>query len=183
MVVAVILAAGEGSRFASETHKLLASLHGRPVVAHAVDHALAADLNVIVVTGAVDLTPAIGGRCFTVHNRRWADGQASSAHLGLELAAELGHDAVVLGLGDQPFLAPGAWRRVAAADAPIGIATYGGRRGHPVRLSSQVWPLLPTVGDEVGRAVFGSRPDLVREIPCDGEPADIDTVEDLDRWS
>ena len=52
-----------------------------------------------------------------------------------------------------------------------------------------MWDLLPADGDEVGRAVMRDRPELVREIrfaaaPGDAGPTtDIDTVEDLRRWS
>ena len=183
MVAAVLLAAGGGTRFEGPTHKLLADLRGRPVLSHAVDAAVASGLDVHVVTGAVDVDHLLPPTLTVVHNPHWAEGQAVSVRAGIASAAAAGHEAVVVGLGDQPFVTAGAWRAVAAADADVAVATYEGVRGHPVRLSSAVWGMLPPSGDEVGRAVMRNRPDLVAEIRCDGTATDIDTLEDLRRWT
>lgn len=194
---AIVLAAGSGSRFAAGPsahgdedraptgHKLLVPFRGRPLVAWAVEHAVAAALDqTLVVWGAVELAAALAGTGVElIHNPRWSEGQASSLAAGLDAASAAGHDAVVVALGDQPLLAPSAWRRVAASCSPIAVATYGGRRRHPVRLAASVWPQLARTGDEGARALMGRRPDLVEEVACEGNPADVDTVEDLDKWS
>jgi molybdenum cofactor cytidylyltransferase len=182
---AIVLAAGGGARFGGPTHKLLAPLHGRPVVAHAVSAAVEAGFDdVFVVVGAVELADVLPVGVSFVANPRWADGQATSVRAGIGAAAARGHDAVVIGLGDQPFIGPGPWRAVAACvDHPIAVASYEGRRRNPVRLSQEVWDLLPDTGDEGARALMRGRPDLVGEVPCQGTSADIDTAEDLAQWS
>ncbi len=185
--VALILAAGAGSRFRGTRHKLLSQLpgpgatDGPTVVETAVARALDAAIGpVVVVTGSVEIPLAPG--VIGVHNERWADGQITSLQRGLAEAERLGATRAVVGLGDQPGIDPAAWRAVAAADGPIAVATYAARRGNPVALDRTIWGLLPTTGDEGARALMRSRPDLVREVPCTGSAADIDTLEDLRRW-
>jgi CTP:molybdopterin cytidylyltransferase MocA len=181
---AVVLAAGGGTRFGGDGHKLLAPLRGRPLVAWAVEAAVVAGLDeVVVVTGAVPLDEVMPPGVTLVHNPNWAQGMATSVSVGVRVAEARGHDAVVIGLGDQPLVPAEAWQAVAAADAAIAVATYDGQRGNPVRLSREVWALLPDSGDEGARGLIRSRPDLVQAVPCPGEPADVDTVEDLTRWS
>ena len=190
-VVAVVLAAGEGSRFDGEGHKLLAPFRGRPLVTWAVEAAVGAGLAAtVVVEGAVALGEVVaevglGEQVTLVRNEQWAAGQAGSLQRGLAAARVLGAEAAVIGLGDQPLIGSEAWRRVAAAPegAPIAVATYGGERRNPVRLAREIWDLLPTEGDEGARALIRGRADLVMEVPCPGEAADVDTVEDLRRWS
>jgi molybdenum cofactor cytidylyltransferase len=204
--VAVVLAGGSGSRFATggHGHKLDATLPAtatepsESVVERALRHVMIAAIGpVVVITGGwtpsndvrsmtshrdIDRRPG-APRCTTryVDNPAWAAGQITSVRAGIAAADELGADRVVIGLADQPFVTPDAWRTVAAGPGPICVATYG-RRGNPVGLDRSVWSLLPEAGDEGARALMRIRPDLVREVACSGSPADIDTAEDLHRW-
>jgi CTP:molybdopterin cytidylyltransferase MocA len=190
-VAAVILAAGGASRFnagdpdASPGAKLLQVVRGRPLVAWSIAPALEAGFeDVLVVDGAADLRLSVPDSVTLVHNERWIDGQASSLRMGLEWCAARGHASAVIGLGDTPGLTVQAWRAVAQAPCgPIVFATYDAKRGHPVRLDAEVWPLLSSEGDEGARSIARRYPELVREVACVGEPADIDTREDLQRWS
>ena len=144
--------------------------------------ALAAGIGPVVVVTAGQLATALHPAVVHIVNDDWADGQITSLRAGIDAASGLGASAVVVGLGDQPFVSVDAWRAIAATDAPIAVATYDGRRGHPVRLARETWPLLPEHGDQGARTLIDKRPDLVTAVPCDGSPIDIDTVEDLRQW-
>ena len=186
-----MLAAGAGSRFGGTGHKLSATFSDDPrraprsVIERALASVVEADIGpVVVVTGAhADVVPEeFAGRVAIAHNQQWSAGQITSVRTGIDAARRLGSPRVVIGLGDQPFVEPAAWRAVSAAEGPIAVATYGGRRGNPVALDEDVWDLLPESGDEGARALMRVRPELVREVACTGSPADIDTTEDLRRW-
>lgn len=180
---AAVLCAGGGSRFdAAGGQKLLADFHGRPLASWAIEHALAAGLaQTIVVTGATDISALVPAKATVVDNRRWADGLATSLQLAVATARHLGLEALLVGLGDQPLVPPEAWRAVASCPAPIAVATYGGARRNPVRLHASIWEHLPSSGDQGARGLMRDQPWLVCEVPCAGDPVDVDTLEDLAR--
>lgn len=183
-VAGVILAAGGGSRFASGEHKLRADFRGRPVVSWTIDAASAAGFDqVYVVTGAVDLADLLPDDVTEIHNPRWAEGQSTSLAAAIDTVRADGHDALVVGLGDQPLVPASAWRSVGAAAGLIVTATFDGERRPPVRLDASIWDRVPRHGDAGARTLMRRQPDLVSEIPCRGNPVDIDTVEDLRQWS
>lgn len=181
--VAIVLAAGGGSRFHGGGHKLDADIGGRKVYDWALRAAVEAAIGrVVLVTGALDIQVS-DPDVTVVHNPQWASGLASSLQVGLATARQDGAEAVVVGLGDQPLVRASAWQAVAASPSPIAVAIYGTTRGNPVRLHAEIWPTLPTSGDEGARSVLRIYSTLVEEVPCEGSSSDIDTVEDLERMN
>jgi len=184
---AILLSAGSGSRFSGKNHKLLTEISGQTVFAWALKNLMQANFrHNIVVTGAVDLSSQISETMLSsdnfqiVKNPNWQMGMASSLQCGLQIAQSLGASTVVIGLADQPAITPSGWQRVASATAPLAVATYNGVRGDPVRVHAELWPLLPTTGDEGARSLFKSHQDLLEEISCEGSALDLDTANDID---
>ncbi|MFM7950014.1 MAG: NTP transferase domain-containing protein [Acidimicrobiaceae bacterium] len=186
-VTAVLLAAGSGSRFSGEAHKLLTVIGGQTVFAWALQNCLAAQFqHLIVVTGAVDLSAQISDaeiattNLIEVHNENWQTGMASSLQCAISEAQRHGASSIVVGLADQPAIKPSSWQRIANATAPLAVATYNGVRGNPVRIHAELWPLLPSTGDEGARSLFKSHKDLLEEVACDGSSQDLDTSSDIE---
>jgi CTP:molybdopterin cytidylyltransferase MocA len=186
-VSAIVLAAGGGSRFGGG--KLLAKLGGRPIIETVLHNLREAPVDEIIVVVGADaqrlrgVCEAYGVRI--VANEEWERGQSTSVLAGLRAC---GGEAAVILLGDQPFIGAEAVERLVSAfseGARVAVATYGGKRRNPVLFSREVWPLLEAelAGDEGARSVLRRHPELVVEVPCEevGDPADVDTREDLRR--
>ena len=139
--------------------------------------------------GAVDLARAADlGHACRVTTAGGQDGQATSvARRRCRSPPSCGADAVVAGAGRsavRPDRGVAAGGRAPAAEHQIVVASYDGRRGpHPVRLHRSLWAMLPSTGDDGARTLIREHPALVHEVPCPGSAADIDTLEDLQRWT
>ena len=180
----LILAAGAGTRFGEQT-KQLAVLRGKPLLQHAVDSMNAALERAVVVLGhdADSIRAAVDfGRAEVVLCADWALGQGYSLRRGV--AALPDASAVVVTLGDQPFITPavitGALDRLAGHDAVR--AVYDGAPGHPVVLSRRVLDAVPELQGDAGARELLARFEVGKwEAGHLASAADIDTQDELAR--
>lgn len=110
----VILAAGQGTRMRSDTHKVLHPIAGRPLLLHLLDNvdALGAEKKVVVVgKGREQVEAAITGHGVTIAVQAE---QKGTGHAVQHAAAALaGYDGPVIVLyGDTPFVETGTLRRM-----------------------------------------------------------------------
>ena len=179
--LAVLLAAGAGTRFVGGQHKLRSLIDGRPVLVHALEAAQGAGAaGVAVVIGSDDFADVLPDGVDVIASSNWHAGQSQSLSAATAFALQEGYDAVIVGVADQPLVGAATWSRLhAAVETPIAVATFGGQRRPPVRLSRSVWSDLPTTGDAGARELLARSPELVTEVPSAGDPTDVDTVEAL----
>ncbi|HET7472219.1 MAG TPA: nucleotidyltransferase family protein [Candidatus Limnocylindrales bacterium] len=190
----VVLAAGAASRFGG--HKLVAQLHGRPILRHVLDAAADAGLDPIIVVGppddrlaGMDIDPAV-----VVVNEHPEEGLSSSVRLGLRAleadAMAPALDGAVLLQGDQPLVRASAIRALLAAAAetpgvPFLVARHAGDRSpNPVLARRSTWRLADELaGDRGFGPLLATHDELVRYVDVDGTNPDIDTPADLERLS
>ena len=166
-IAAVVLAAGEASRFGGPKQRILL-----PTVLERLREAPADE--VVVVEGAYGLETTEDASL--VHCAEWQRGPGASLRCGLAALAD-DVDAAIVVLADGPTLAPAAVARVLDTwrhDGGIVAASYAGDRGHPLVVGRTDWADIP---DE------GLRGLEVHLVPCDdlGAPGDVDTPENLRR--
>lgn len=188
----IVLAAGKGSRFTADSHKLAAAFGDSGVLATTLRHAIASQLHVVVVT-----TPAfaemarstVATRDVVVLPEVGSDG-ARGLGMGHSIAAGVSarpHDGGWLVLpGDMPLVQPSTLQAVAREldRHPIVYAQHGGRRGHPVGFAAELYSELVSLsGDDGARRLVARYPAFGIELADPGILVDIDTTEDLEAAS
>ncbi|HEU5200077.1 MAG TPA: molybdenum cofactor cytidylyltransferase [Ktedonobacterales bacterium] len=184
MIAALILAAGQSSRMGQ--HKMLLPLLGKPLLLHAVDHALAAGFDeIVVVVGhhANDVRAALAGqRVRIVENPDYQQGQSTSVRAGIAALAPAA-EAVIILLGDQPLVTSAILKRLLQAwqrsGKPIVAPFYNGQRGNPVLFARALFPeLLNVSGDQGGREVLQRHAGEIEPVQME----DANAAEDVDTW-
>jgi molybdenum cofactor cytidylyltransferase len=185
-ISAIVLAAGQATRFGQ--CKQLMMLDGKPLLRHTLDRVNESKVDdVVVVLGA--FADAIQrqirfGKERVVINHDFELGMSTSLHAGLRALAP-GTNAVVIALGDQPFVTSATIDNLIDAygrsRSKIIVPTFNGQRGNPVLVDQSLFPRMMEIRGDVGcRAIFTAVP--VAELAVDdaGVTADIDTMEDFE---
>jgi CTP:molybdopterin cytidylyltransferase MocA len=168
---AIVLAAGEATRFGSPKQNLLL-----PRVLERLRQTSVDEIVVVEGAHAIEITrDTVSQGPIVVRCGDWARGPGASLRCGLRaLGPEV--EAAVVVLADGPNLSPLAVERVLGdwrTGGGVAAASYAGDRGHPLVLGRADWADIPDEG-------LRDRP--VRLVRCDDleTPGDVDTEADLE---
>jgi len=189
VIAALVLAAGRAVRMGSP--KLLLPVGGEALLARVLRAARASrcdDVLVVVGAGAEDITAAAreaGARA--VLNPRYAEGMGTSVAAGIAALPDE-CEAVVVLLGDQPFVGPEIINALIDAHRdtgrPLVASRYGTVRGAPMLIGRDLFDEARALDGDVGaRVLLRRHPELVAEVDVGEGPAswDVDTPDDLER--
>jgi len=192
----LLLAAGASERMGA-ANKLTMRFDGKPLICHAVESLLAAQIGpLIVVTGAGDMTLREALRHLDVqflYNPNFADGQASSIKAGLSFLPK-GTTDIMIALADMPFItadficqlvcfhtSKSDRRTITIPRCPENNAE-GYRHANPTIWSQSFFPILNQLaGDQGGRQIFQRYKSSITyfDWPDSYLFFDIDTPQDL----
>jgi CTP:molybdopterin cytidylyltransferase MocA len=190
-VAGVVLAAGAGRRFGMP--KALVRVGERNLLERAIATLCEAGCDrVVVVLGAQadDVRRTVSLRGVTVVvNEEWAAGMSTSLRAALRACS--GDAAAVVLLVDQPGVPAVAVRRLVDAwrdgEHSAVAATYGGELRNPVLFDAAVFEAVAGYGhgDVGAKPWLRAHPDQVAtvEVGDVADAADIDTPDDVARWS
>jgi molybdenum cofactor cytidylyltransferase len=186
----IVLAAGLGSRFGAQGHKLTEKFGRGSVLGTTLRHAIASHLPVVVVT--TDLLADVARRHVASRDVVILPpvGTPGPEPLGMGYSIAAGVSArpdasgwLVLP-GDMPMVQPSTLQAVARAldHHPVAYAQQRGRRGHPVGFGAELYSeLVMLSGDEGARRLVARYPAHGVEVDDPGVLLDVDTRDDLER--
>ncbi len=185
-MTAIVLAAGQGSRFRAEAgadhDKLLAACVGLDGVSRPVIEQVLRNLPERVVTRWLVTSPERGEVIRLAEAYGCQVVLLDSSGMGDSIAAAVkasgAADGWLVVLGDMPFIQSSSIERVidALEEGAIGVPVQAGEYGHPVAFDRAFGPgLLALVGDRGARSLFADA--ALREVPVldPGVLWDVDT--------
>lgn len=191
-IIAMILAAGQGTRFTGAAHKLLTEIDGVPMVRKTALNCLAAPFDrCLVVTGAESaaISAMLGDLpLIQVENPNWRSGQFSSILAGLEylMSQKLVHPFnVAFILADQPFVRKETYAQLIQASRlnlnQIIVPRCNSRRGNPTIFPYRLFTDMmgAPVDDTGGRRWLTPENIFFLDVSDTGVLKDIDRVSDL----
>lgn len=200
MIACIVPAAGFSTRF--PWNKMLYTLD-KPLVVQTLENISASTYvsRVILVTGHESsrvsrvveehASSRLKERLRVVYNPDYATGMSSSVRKGLESIRDEARSlkGIMVNPGDAAWIHPGVYDYVALrfleSGKKIAVASYRGRRGHPIIFSSDLYAELTAIDEETQglKAVVRRHLDdtLLVETGYPGVLLDLDTVLDLNR--
>ncbi|MGA9771501.1 MAG: nucleotidyltransferase family protein [Blastocatellia bacterium] len=188
-ITGLILGAGASSRFGQP--KQLLPFRGTTLLGWVTGQAERAtgldEVMVVLGRASSEIRERVDfGNAKVVDNPVFGEGCASSYRAGIT-AASSATAAIMIILGDQPGVdseiidgVAEGWRQ---GDGQIVLASYQGRKGHPLLFAKPMFDHLKELhGDKAAWKLVDRNPDLLREVAFDRPfPEDIDTQEDFER--
>jgi len=196
LIVAIVTAAGESTRF--PWNKLLYNYSSKPLVVQTVENLVLSGFieRIIVVTGymhdKVESTIRnYGFKVEFVYNPKYREGMSSSIKKGVEYILEnrIDADGLLVNPADCAWIHPGIHALIAVKfydylnKYHVFIASYRGRRGHPVVFSREIIADLLSISEEKRglKEITSKYADktLIIETNYPGVVLDLDSINDI----